>query len=31
MSPGQVAHFAIERERSKLDLPLRLGERPETH
>lgn len=31
MSPGQVAHFAVERGRSRLDLPLRLGERSETH
>ena len=31
MSPGQTAHFAIERGHSRLDLPLRLGERSETH
>jgi 2-alkenal reductase len=31
MSPGEVTHFAVERERSRLDLPLRLGERSETH
>jgi S1-C subfamily serine protease len=31
MSPGHVAHFAVERGRSRLDLPLRLGERSETH
>ena len=31
MSPGQIAHFAIERGHSRLDLPLRLGERSETH
>jgi S1-C subfamily serine protease len=31
MSPGQTAHFAVERGHSRLDLPLRLGERPETH
>jgi S1-C subfamily serine protease len=31
LSPGEVAHFAVERERSRLDLPLRLGERSETH
>jgi S1-C subfamily serine protease len=31
MSPGQTAHFAVERGHSRLDLQLRLGERPETH
>ena len=31
LSPGQVAHFAIERGHSRLELPLRLGERSETH
>ena len=31
MSPGQVTRFAIERGHSRLDLPLRLGERSETH
>ena len=31
LSPGQVARFRIERGGSRLDLPLRLGERSETH
>ena len=31
LSPGQVAHFGVERGRSRVDLPLRLGERSETH
>ena len=31
LSPGQVAHFAVERGHSRVDLPLRLGERSETH
>jgi 2-alkenal reductase len=31
LNPGQVAHFAVERGGSRLDLPLRLGERSETH
>ena len=31
MVPGQVTHFAVERGHSRLDLPLRLGERSETH
>jgi 2-alkenal reductase len=31
LSPGQVAHFAVERGGSRVDLPLRLGERSETH
>jgi hypothetical protein len=31
MSPGQVTHFAIQRGGSRLDLPLRLGERSETN
>jgi S1-C subfamily serine protease len=31
MTPGQTAHFTIERGHSRLDLPLRLGERSETH
>ena len=31
MDPGQVAHFGVERGHSRLDLPLRLGERSETH
>jgi S1-C subfamily serine protease len=31
MDPGQVAHFSVERGHSRLDLPLRLGERSETH
>jgi 2-alkenal reductase len=31
LSPGQVTHFAVERGQSRLDLPLRLGERSETH
>jgi S1-C subfamily serine protease len=31
LSPGQVAHFAVQRGQSRLDLPLRLGERSETH
>jgi S1-C subfamily serine protease len=31
MSPGQVAHFTVERGGSRLDLPVRLSERSETH
>ncbi len=31
MSPGQTVRFAVERGRSRLELPLRLSERPETH
>ena len=31
LSPGQIARFAVERGHSRLDLPLRLGERSETH
>ena len=31
LSPGQVAHFGVERGHSRVDLPLRLGERSETH
>jgi 2-alkenal reductase len=31
LSPGQVAHVAVQRGGSRLDLPLRLGERSETH
>ena len=31
LSPGQLAHFGVERGRSRVDLPLRLGERSETH
>ena len=31
LSPGQVARFAVERGGSRVDLPLRLGERSETH
>ena len=31
MSPGQVARFAVERGRSRLELPLRLSERSEPH
>ena len=31
LSPGQIAHFGVERGRSRVDLPLRLGERSETH
>jgi S1-C subfamily serine protease len=30
MSPGQVAHFTVERGGSRLDLPVRLSERSET-
>jgi len=30
LSPGQVAHFAVERGHSRVDLSLRLGERSET-
>jgi S1-C subfamily serine protease len=29
MSPGQVAHFTVERGSSRLDLPVRLSERSE--
>jgi len=31
MSPGEIAHFTVQRGHSRLDLPLRLGERSETH
>jgi 2-alkenal reductase len=31
LNPGQVTHFAIQRGDSRLDLPLRLGERSETN
>jgi S1-C subfamily serine protease len=31
LSPGQVARFAVERGHSHLELPLRLGERSQTH
>ena len=31
LSPGQIAHFRIERDKSRLDLPLRLGERSESN
>jgi S1-C subfamily serine protease len=29
LSPGQVVRFAVERGETRLELPLRLGERPE--
>jgi S1-C subfamily serine protease len=31
LSPGQIARFSVERGQSRLVLPLRLGERSETH
>jgi S1-C subfamily serine protease len=31
LSPGQVVHFGVERNGSRVDLPVRLSERSETH
>jgi len=31
MSPGEIAHFTVQRGHSRLELALRLGERSETH